>query len=809
MQYNHLSKEELLIEVDKLKVKVAEFEKSENVRLSAKQTPKQTENQLLQGEKKYKDLFEKSQDAILIIENGKFVDCNNATIKMLHFNKKAEFLNTHPSELSPEKQPDGKMSFSKADEMMEIALKNGSHRFEWDHKKSDGEIFPVEVLLTVIENTENLQIIHTVWRDISERRQFENTIKESEEKLRAVFENSTNLYFSHTTDHIITYLSPQVENILGYTQQEAMIKWTELASDNPINEIGFENTVRAIETGERQAPYELELVRKNGEKVWVEVREAPIVENGKTISIVGSLTDITERKQAEQELRRSEKRFKRLFDDLGDSVFVTRIGETDMGEIIEVNAAAVKQTGYSREELLKMNIVFDLCVAGTGKISTDDWNEKLHKGEKVTNIEKKRRKDGSEFWTEVIVTPIEFNGEIVSLSINHDITIRKKAEDDLRDSEEHFRTMFENASIGFYRTTPEGEILYANAALIAMLGYKDFDELANLNLKNYSFDIVNQRSEILDMINQQGYSKGYESKWKVKDNRIIFIRENTKAYSNQAGKVIYYEGTIEDITEEKQAELLLKESEEKYRTLIDNIQDGVFIIDEGKIIFANDALAAIIGYTIDDILDEDFTKFIAPEDVDKLMNNYIKGMKEESGANEYEFRVLHNDESTQVYVNITVDKINYENKPVAFGTVKDISENKKMQELLSIREKYYRALFNLSPTGIIVIDNKGFILDINDSFCKYNGYTPAELKGANISILVPEEKQKEMDLHIKEIIKGKSLREEVINISKDGSPRNIELYETKVTLTNGQLGILSIANDITERTRTAQIQSVL
>ncbi len=651
--------------------------------LFAENAAKQTEKELKESEKKYKDLFEKSKDAILIIQNGKFVDCNKATIKMLRFNNKNEFLNTHPSELSPEKQPDGKLSFAKANEMMGIAFKNGSHRFEWEHKKSDGEIFPVEVLLTVIENNENNQILYTVWRDI------------------------------------------------------------------------------------------------------------------------------TDRKKAEKELRHSEARFKRLFEDLGDAVFVTRIGKENMGEIVEANPAAVRQTGYSRNELLQMNIIYDLAISGTGGIDTSDWNEKLYAGKMVTTIEKKRRKDGSEFWTEVIVTPIEFKGEMASLSINHDITSHKQAQDSLKKSEEHFRAMFENTSIGFYRTTPEGEILYANPALVTMLGYKDFDELAKRNLKQNSFDIVNSRNEILDMINRQGYSKGYESIWKVKDNRTISIRENTKAYYNQDGKIIYYEGTIEDITEEKKAELLLKESEEKYRTLIDNIQDGVFLIDEGKIIFANDAFAKIIGYSTEEVLGEYFNKYIAPEDVREVINNYLKGMKGESGPSKYEFRALHKDGLTSIFVNMTVDLINYENRLVAIGTVKDVSENKKMQELLSIREKYYRALFDLSPSGIVLCDTKGNILDVNESFCKYHGYTPSELQGKNVKLLAIEDRHLEVEMDIQEILKGKTLQHEVINVSKDGSLRNIELHDTLVTLPDGQLGLLSIANDITERTRTAQIQSVI
>ncbi len=148
----------------------------------------QTENLLVQSEKKYRDLFEKSEDAVSIIHNGKFVDCNQATVNMLRYNNKEEFLNTHPSELSPEKQPDGRMSFTKANEIFKIAFENGSYRFEWNHKKSDGEVFPVEVLLTAISTDEKNQIFHTVWRDITERKQAEEALQEREKQLKTLID---------------------------------------------------------------------------------------------------------------------------------------------------------------------------------------------------------------------------------------------------------------------------------------------------------------------------------------------------------------------------------------------------------------------------------------------------------------------------------------------------------------------------------------------------------------------------------------------------------------------------------------------
>ncbi|MCD4679704.1 MAG: PAS domain S-box protein, partial [Bacteroidales bacterium] len=135
--------------------------------------------------------------------------------------------------------------------------------------------------------------------DITEHKKAEKKLKKSEEKLRNILDNSTNLFYSHTSENINIYQSPQVKKILGYETEDVMIKWRGLVSDNPVNKIGFEHTEKAIRTGKPQPTYELELVHKTGRKVWVEVREAPVVEKGKAKTIVGALTDITKRKRAE------------------------------------------------------------------------------------------------------------------------------------------------------------------------------------------------------------------------------------------------------------------------------------------------------------------------------------------------------------------------------------------------------------------------------------------------------------------------------------------------------------------------------
>jgi len=127
---------------------------------------------------RYELLFESSDDAILVIEDGKFINCNHAVVKMLGYKNKNELLNTHPSELSPEKQPDGKLSYIKAEEMMRNALENGSHHFEWIHTKANGENFPVEVWLSSVKYM-GKTLINTIWRDLTEIKKADAKIKAS------------------------------------------------------------------------------------------------------------------------------------------------------------------------------------------------------------------------------------------------------------------------------------------------------------------------------------------------------------------------------------------------------------------------------------------------------------------------------------------------------------------------------------------------------------------------------------------------------------------------------------------------------
>ena len=144
---------------------------------------------------------------------------------------------------------------------------------------------------------------------------------------------------------------------------------------------------------------------------------------------------------------------------------------------------------------------------------------------------------------------------------------RRHAEDALRESEERFRSLYENAAIGIYRTTPDGHILMANPAAVRMLGYNSFDELAQHNLQRDRFEPTYSRDEFRDRLEREGVITGLESSWVRRDGSVIFVRESARAIRDEKGQVLYYDGTFEDITERKQAEEEIRRRTEQLATL--------------------------------------------------------------------------------------------------------------------------------------------------------------------------------------------------------------------------------------------------
>src|ERR1019366_1586778 len=169
----------------------------------------------------------------------------------------------------------------------------------------------------------------------------------------------------------------------------------------------------------------------------------------------------------------------------------------------------------------------------------------------------------------------------------------------LQQSEERYRTLFENAPVGIYRTTPDGRILAANPALVRMLGYSSFQELAHPNLNTSFFGPEYPRSQFMELMEMQGGVAGLECGWQKKNGEALLIRENARAIRDESGGILYYEGTVEDITEHKRAEA----ENARLVTAIEQSAEGVVITNtKGEIEYVNPAFTRTTGYSREEAL---------------------------------------------------------------------------------------------------------------------------------------------------------------------------------------------------------------
>jgi PAS domain S-box-containing protein len=169
-----------------------------------------------------------------------------------------------------------------------------------------------------------------------------------------------------------------------------------------------------------------------------------------------------------------------------------------------------------------------------------------------------------------------------------DITERKRVEEAFRESEEHFRKFIENVLLGVYQTTPNGRVLMANPALLRMLGYDSWQELASRNLEDEGFEAGRPRSAFREQIEREGEVGGLEVAWKKRDGSVVFVRESARAFRADDGRVLYYDGIVEDVTEHRRLEEQLRQAQK---------MEAIGRLAGGVAHDFNNLLTIIIGYS--------------------------------------------------------------------------------------------------------------------------------------------------------------------------------------------------------------------
>jgi PAS domain S-box-containing protein len=196
---------------------------------------------------------------------------------------------------------------------------------------------------------ETVAVIEII-RDITQRKQAEIAMRETQRKLQNIIEHSNELYYLHDTRHVLTYASPQSLQVLGYTPEEMMIEWTRLATDNPMNREGIKITERALKTGKRQPPYVLELFKKDRSIVLLEIDESPLKDDkGNVIGIVGAARDITERRKAEEAMKRSKQELRERIKELEEFYHMAVGRELRMKQLKEENEELKEELRKKRE----------------------------------------------------------------------------------------------------------------------------------------------------------------------------------------------------------------------------------------------------------------------------------------------------------------------------------------------------------------------------------------------------------------------------------------------------------------------------
>jgi len=263
---------------------------------------------------RHRVFFDASADAMLIIEDGVFVDCNQSTLDMLGFDSREAFFSTHPAEISPPQQPDGRDSFEKADELIKMTLEKGNSRFTWMHLHQNGDLLPVEVSLTAVPY-DGKTVLHVVWRDISDRLKLEEELRSHRDQLEqdvarrtaelekalmgarllgeAVKQSAASTIITDPEGKI-AYVNPAFCKINGYTPEEIFGKTPSILNSGLQSEEFYEDLWETIRSGQIWTGT-LKNKRKNGELYWARLKIAPVSDDtGEIIHFVGIETDITD-----------------------------------------------------------------------------------------------------------------------------------------------------------------------------------------------------------------------------------------------------------------------------------------------------------------------------------------------------------------------------------------------------------------------------------------------------------------------------------------------------------------------------------
>ncbi|HED14425.1 MAG TPA: PAS domain S-box protein [Gammaproteobacteria bacterium] len=628
----------------------------------------------------------------------------------------------------------------------------------------------------------------------------ERALRESEERYRGLYNSIRDAILVADTHRNIIDCNAAFTSLFGYTQDEILGQQTLAVYENEANHAALGKALQ-VHYGDHPFLMTVNYKKKTGEIFSGETGVFYLKnDQGQVTGFIGLIRDVTTRQKVQQSLQESEEKFKKTFYTSPDSININRLED---GMYISINHGFTLIMGYSEADVIGKTSV-EINIWG----NPEDRNTLvagLKKSGEVQNLEAKfRRKDASFVYGLMSATVIDLQGVPHILSITRDISERKQNEQALQESEERLRSLYENVTLGLYRTTPDGQVLLANPSLVHMLGYSSAEELRHRNLNQEDFEAGYSRSEFMERIEREGQIAGLESTWKCRDGRVIYIRESARVSRDEEGRVQYYEGTVEDITEYKRAEQRLRQAEQRYRALFEeapvmyvltrNVKGTPVIAD------CNQLFWHTLGYDHDELVGRSLADLYTPTSHAELHEHggYQSALNDTFTVQERE--LLTRDGHVIFCLLQAMPEVDATGQ--VYGTramFVDITERKRLStELASERDKF-NFILNELPIGVAVTDANHRIIYINPAATQIDGHLlkPQSLLGQQVIDIHPISERKNVDKRLNDLVSGHKTT--VTNQAKRGK-RTVEVsYHVRRNQQGDFLGMVRLVSDVSER----------
>jgi PAS domain S-box-containing protein len=645
-------------------------------------------------------------------------------------------------------------------------------------------------------------VLLTVMLDITDRKAAELALQDSEEKARSIIAQAgVGMALIDPAGTILT-VNERFCAMTGFAPEE-------LIGTSPPYRFWPRNEATPIAEKFQQfichgqGEMELNFQRKDGIEFPVQLICGPVLNaRGERTALVGIFYDISQRKAMESELATRERFLSNIFSSIQDGISVL---DRNLG-ILQVNPVMEKL--YAHALPLAGKKCYEAYHSRTERCEICPTRQALQTGAAAYAVVPRRGPGRSiTGWLDLYRYPLkdQATGEITGvIEYVRDISARRQAEEALRESEERFRKIFEESSVGIFTASASFTFERVNPAFCRMMGYTAA-ELQTMTFRDITHpdNLAQNSAQVQTMIREKLPFLRAEKRYVKKDGSQAWGNLSLSLVRDESGRQ-YGLGIIEDITARKQAETALRESEEHFRQLAENSPNMIFINQGGKVVYANHRCEELLGYTCRELCGPafNFMDLIAPENRDDIRGQFRQHQHGQE-VSAYEYGLLAKDGRRLAAINSS-KLITYQGRPAILGVVTDITEWKKAAAALMESQRIQATIFNISPAATILSRLKtGECVDANEAYARLTGYTREELFGRTTTELniwlSPEERQKVVTALAAH---GKLDNVEITLRRKDG-----ELIHTvaggEILTREGEQYILSFFFDITERKKAA------